>query len=253
MNEPPVEVLDRVRKLLDKAESTGNDHESEAFAHKAAELIARHRIDPARLAAARSDGDLGVIDIDIGRGAYVRARLALVQAIAGNHDARVVFQSTPTGTIAHVAGFRTDLDAVELLYASLHQQAAAQMAGIRRSTAAATQRFRRSFLFGYAQRIHEVLRSARAEVESAAQTQGRGTRRRSKADGSGAAAGLAVIMAERAERVDEFAAAAFGRVRTARPPRAAQAVGWDAGAAAASRADVGRSRLPGRRAIGRGR
>ena len=238
------EVLIRVRKLLDKAERTSNTHEADAFSRKAADLIARHRIDQSRLAEVRTGDDLAVREIVLGRGAYVRARLSLVLAIAGAHDVRVVFQSTPTGTIALAAGFRSDLDVVEVMYNSLHQQAASQMASVKRATGAATQRFRRSFLFGFAERVGEILNESQTAARQAADTVPVSAER---------TAAMALALQSRSDRIDEFADQSFGRVRTARKPSAAQVVGWDAGASAASGADVGRTRLAGRRAIGRGR
>ena len=145
-------LVSRVRKLMDKAVATSNPHEADAFSRKAAELIARHRIDPDALVEARVD-ELAVREVALGRGAYVRARLALLMAVAEAHDSRVVFASTPTGTIAYVAGHVSDLDLVEVMYTSLHAQAAARMALEHRATPAATQRHRRSFLFGYADRV----------------------------------------------------------------------------------------------------
>ena len=232
------ELLVRVRKLLDKAEGTSNAHEADAFSRKAAEIIAAHRIDPARLVDVDPSDDLRVCEFELGRGAYVRARLALLQAVAEPHDVRVVFVSRPNGTVAMAAGFRSDLDVVEVLYNSLHQQAASQMAGERRGTPAATQRFRRSFLFGFAEKISQTLKDSQAV---AAGSEG-------AVDDSGR---HAVAVLSRNSRIDDFAATAFGRGRTARAPSAAQAGGWAAGSVAASRADVGRSRLSGRRAIGR--
>lgn len=230
-------LIDRVRKLMDKASATSNVHEADAFSRKAAELVARHRLGPAQLNAATGHDELTVREIALGRGAYVRARLALLMAVAASHDARVVFGTTPTGTVAYVAGFGSDLDVVEVMYHSLHTQAGSQMAEIRRATPAATQRFRRSFLFGYADRMGGLLASTRAETE------------RNAGDAPGAAStGLA--LRERDERVGEFAEERFGRVRTARAPSAAQVGGWRAGASAAERADVGRARLAGRRSIG---
>lgn len=234
-------VVVRVRKLMDKAAATANPHESDAFARKAAELVARHRIDPDRLRETRPNEDLIVREIALGRGAYVRGRLALLMAVAEVHDAKVVFGSTPTGTVAYVAGFDTDLDVVEVMYHSLHGQASTQMAAQRRATAAATQRFRRSFLFGYADRLGQLLATTRQTVERTARS-----RRFADRDQ------MALALVERSRRIDEFAASAFGRVRTARTPGAAQATGWAAGVAAANRADVGRARLAGRRALGRG-
>lgn len=234
-------VLLRVRKLMDKAAATTNPHEADAFARKAAELVARHRIDPERILDPGAGDDLVVRQVALGRGAYVRGRLALLMAVAATHDAKVVFGSTPNGTVAYVAGFASDLEVVEVMYHSLHTQAASQMSSERRSTGAATQRFRRSFLFGYADRIGQLLADTRRTIEDgtdAAESSGRPD--------------MALILQERSERVDEFARSEFGRVRTARAPGAAQATGWHAGVAAADRADVGRARLSGRRALGRG-
>ena len=240
--ESPNSLTERVRKLLEKAERTDNVHEAEAFSSKAAQLVAEHRIDPAHLRTGRTrPDDLMIREISIGRGAYTRARLALLTVIADAHDVRVVFQARSTGTVAFCAGHRTDLEIAEIMYASLHQQAAAQMAGIRRKTGAATQRYRRSFLFGFAERIGVVLAESRRSVESAASA-------RSSGDGGS----VQLVLRERAERVDDFAAESWGRVRSARPAAAVGADGWRSGTEAADRADVGRTRLAGRRAIGRG-
>jgi hypothetical protein len=229
--------VQRVRKLMEKASATTNHHEADAFARKAADLIARHRLDPDRIAI-DTDDELRVREIPLGRGAYVRARLALLSAVVSAHDAQVVFGATPTGTIAYVAGFDSDLDVIAVMYHSLHAQASAQMAHERRQTSAATQRYRRSFLFGYAARISELLaESQRTAQDSLPVTSG---------------PELHPALVARRRRVEAFAAEAFGRVRSARAPGAAQEGAWLAGAAAAERADVGRARLAGRRALGRG-
>ena len=173
----------------------------------------------------------------MGRGAYVRARLALLTIVGDHHDVRVVFKTLPTGMVAYLAGFRSDVDVVELLYHSLHQQAAAQMAGISRGTGAATQRFRRSFLMGFADRIGVVLDESAREAAAG--------RSAAVADST------ALVLRERSQQVDDHLQRSFGRIRSARPASAAQASGWQAGVAAAERADVGRDRLPERRALGR--
>ena len=232
-------LIRRVQKLLDKAARTANPHEADAFARKAAELVAEHRIDPDRLRAGDSGGDdLVLRDVALGRGAYVRARLSLLTAVADANDVKVVFRSTEHGTIAHVAGFSSDVEVVETMYHSLHSQAATHMATIRRGTGAATQRFRRSFLFGYADRIAEILADARAATESQV--------------AASAAGSMSLALRARSDRVEEFAAESFGCVRTARAPSAAQANAWVAGVEAANGADVGRGRLAGRRALGSG-
>lgn len=228
-------LLERIRKLFAKSRSTSNPHEAEVFARKAADLAARHRVDPDRLRAADTREELAIREIELGRGAYMRARLSLLIAVADNHDARVVFQATPTGTVALVAGFRSDLDLVEVMYRSLHQQAATQMSEIHRPTGAATQRYRRSFLFGFASRVGELLAEARRDAESTITD---------VSDEGGRSAAL--VLRERADVVAEHAAESFGRVRTARRPAAAQAAAWRDGSEAADRADIGRTRIDGR-------
>ncbi len=236
MSESTDVLLERVRKLLAKAEKTDNPHEAEAFATKAAELIALHRIAPERLRPT-PDGRPELRRVPLGRGAYVRARLALLSAVAQAHDAQVVFQSGPEGMTAILAGYPDDLDIVEVVYPSLHAQAATQMATIRRRTAAATQRWRRAFLFGYAARVGELLGEARRDAER-----------------SVVAAGTTLPdLPARAEEVGRFVAASFDRVVAASRSAPAAAAGWQDGHRAADAADIGRTRLSSRPAIGPGR
>lgn len=230
-------VVRRVRKLLDKAEGTSNPHEAEAFSKKAAEIAAQHRIDPDRLAASDQSGDLSVRTVPLGRGAYVRARLSLLANIAEAHDVRVVFQSQPDGTVALCAGFPDDLEVVEMLYHSLHQQASAQMARVKKGTGAATQRHRRSFLLGFANRVGELLQEAAESAVKEAASSGR------RSDE------VAVALRERAERVQEYSSSEWGRVRRARPSQAPERHGWSAGSAAADRADLGRRRVSGAKGL----
>ena len=238
MNAASDTLIDKIRKLLAKAEATDNAHEAEAFSAKAAQLIAAHRVDPDHVAEATTHGRLGLRRIAIGRGAYVRARLALLSAVARHQDCEVVFETTGGATTAIVAGYEADLDVMEVLYTSLHAQAASQMTLVRRSTPAATQRWRRSFLFGFAERVAQMLGAAR---DAAARTAPP-----SAGDGS-----LPAVPAREAQ-VRRFAASAFGRVVAARPPAPAQASAWRDGHRAAGGVDLGRSRIMGRPALPRG-
>ena len=126
------------------------------------------------------------------------------------------------------------------MYTSLHQQAAAHMARLKRPTGSATQQFRRSFLFGFAERIGELLAESRRQVERAAQV------RASRGD-------LVVVeLRKRSERVDDYVAGQWGRVRSAKPAAAVGVAGWQRGTEAAEQADVSRARLRTRGALGRG-
>ncbi len=228
-------MLSKVRKLLAMAEGSSNRNEADAFARKAAELIAEHRIDPERLRAEAND-DLAVREFSLGRGAYVRGRLGLLQVIGDAHGCRTVFEVRDRGTVAFLAGFRSDLETVDVLYHSLHSQASSRMASERRATAAATQQFRRSFLFGYADQIRRMFEATTEEVQRHLHP---------------ASAALPALRA-RDRRVDEFSRQRFGRVVAARRPKAATATGWQAGRRAARRADLGRRRVGALRAIGSG-
>jgi len=230
------EIVGKVRKLLAMAEGSANPNEADAFSRKAAELIAAHRIDPDRLRAEAND-DLAVLELVLGRGAYVRGRLALLQVVAEAHGCRLVFEVRNQGTVAFVAGFRSDLDTTELLYTSLHAQASSRMSAERRATAAATQQWRRSFLFGYADQIRTMLQTSADRAQRHVHP---------------SSAALPALRA-RDRRVDEFSRQRFGRVVSARRPKAATVTGWEAGRRAASSADLGRQRVAGPKALGAAR
>jgi Protein of unknown function (DUF2786) len=238
------DLLDKIRKLLAKAEGTDNVNEAEAFSAKAAQLIAEHRVDPQHVRDALAHGALGLRRIALGRGAYVRARLALLDAVARNQDCEVVFETGPCGTTAVIAGYESDLEVAEVLYTSLHAQAAAQMNGFRSRTPAATQRWRRSFLFGFANRVAEQLEAARANAAAA---------RPAAADAPLRAEVALPDVLARSGRVREFAARSFGPVVTARAAAPAQRSGWKDGHRAAANVDLGRTRVAGRPALMRGR
>ena len=114
------------------------------------------------------------------------------------------------------------------------------MAAVRRATPAATQRWRRAFLFGYAARVGELL--------------GRGRAGGSSADARRPGAGsMLPDLPGRAAQVRAFAAGAFGRVRRRRPPAPAAAGGWDHGhRGGRRRRHRARRGSPGGRQLGRG-
>ena len=242
IDDPPLvldtSLLAKVRKLLAKAEATDNANEAEAFSMKAAQLIAVHRLDPARLGGPAADDRLVSRQVVIGRGAYTRARLALLGAVVEHHGGQLAWRSGPDGTTAEVVGFAGDLEPALVLYESLHLQASSQLAGVRRATPAATQRWRRAFLFGFVARVGELLAATSREAAA--------THRETTPDRALPA------RRDRDAEVREFAEVAFGPTVAARTPRPAVAGGWVQGQRAAGGADLGRDRLRSRRALGRG-
>jgi hypothetical protein len=231
------DVLRRIRGLLDQAESTPFPSEAEAFSAKAAALMARHHIDTAMVDRSRRGRHAGGIvedDIELGRGQYVRARLALLGAVADAFGCRLLTSSRPDGRVGNVIGHRDDVDVVTLLYTSLLLQAtrAATAEQVPRGHAGVT--FRRGFLLGFAERVGARLE---AQVRRAAATTDPG-------EGS---TSVALVLADRRGVVDDWVGEQYGRLGRLGRAAPVSAAGVDLGAAAGERADIGGRRVGGRR------
>ncbi|MCM2577665.1 DUF2786 domain-containing protein [Streptomyces meridianus] len=224
-------LLGRIRALLAKAEATGFPEEAEAFTVKAQQLMARHSIDEAMLAAGpNAPGDApSACRIGVDR-PYESSRALLLDAVAAANRCQAVW-SGDLG-FSTVVGYEADLRAVELLYTSLLVQATTAMSraetGRSRAGRKRTKTFRQSFLVAYAGRIRERLTEAaeQAAGESAAGLGGR----------------LLPVLAARETAVAGETERRFpSRTRHAiRGAGVRDAEGWSHGTAAADRA-----RLPG--------
>ncbi|WP_322747324.1 MULTISPECIES: DUF2786 domain-containing protein [unclassified Frankia] len=219
-------MLDRVRALLAKAESTGFAQEAEALTAKAQELMARHSIDYALLAA-----ETGSRDEPTGRrvgvdNPYETPKALLLDKVATANRCRAVW--TKDLGFATVLGFESDLDGVELLYTSLLVQATTAMTreGSRqdRYGRSRTRSFRQSFLTAFAVRIGERLQGAtdKAGAEAVAE---RGRDR------------LLPVLAAREDTVREATETMFPGV-VSRPVTANDREGWSSGRAAAELASL---------------
>ena len=219
-------MLTRIRALLAKAEATGYPEEAEALTAKAQELMARHSVDEALLAArAPSAATPGACRIGV-EPPYEQAKAVLLDAVAGANHCRAVWNE-PLG-FSTVVGFAVDLEAVELLYTSLLVQAttamtraeAAQRAGGRKRT----KTFRQSFLASYAHRVG-------ARLAAAAETP--------------VSDDLLPVLASRAVAVTERTDRLFPETTTTRLRGVTDAAGWEEGARAADDAQVrARPHLP---------
>ena len=221
-------VLRRIRGLLTKAESTEFTDEAEALTAKAQELMTRHAVDAALLAAELPPGgEVGTRRVHVAD-PYVRAKMQLLAGVAEANDVRLVWYQGLG--IANLVGGRTELDAVELLFTSLLLQAAQALSSAERRDGrrAAARTFRRAFLLGYAQRIGERLQAARRRAAAHASSD-RGV-------------DLLPVLRSRREAADTAVAQLFPRVRASRSRASVDAGGWYAGREAAERADVGTRR-----------
>ncbi|WP_060889730.1 DUF2786 domain-containing protein, partial [Streptomyces scabiei] len=167
---PESRMLGRIRALLAKAEATGFPEEAEALSTKAQELMARHSIDEALLAARAHSADTpGACRIGV-EPPYETAKAVLLDAVARANRCEAVWNEALG--FSTVVGFEADLEVVELLHTSLLVQATTAMtraeAAQRRSGRKRTKTFRQSFLAAYAHRIGDRLAEvAEAQVAEA--------------------------------------------------------------------------------------
>lgn len=222
----PTALLEKVRALLAKAESTPFDAEADAFTAKAQELMTRHRIDRAVLESVpRSDGSPTgrrlLIDDP-----YADAKAMLLQAICAANGGHAVW-SKALG-FSTVFAFADELDIIEDLFTSLLLQssAAVRREGPKqdRLGRSRTTRFRRSFLVAFATRIGQRLQEATdsAVADAEAET-GRS---------------LVPVLASRAGAAHDAARDAFPELG-AFAPAATDGEGWFAGTLFGDRADLG--------------
>ncbi|MGW1431839.1 DUF2786 domain-containing protein [Streptomyces sp. NPDC002431] len=227
-------MLTRIRALLAKAEATGFPEEAEALTTKAQELMARHSIDEALLAA-RTHGTDAPGACRIGVDApYETAKAILLDAVATANRCRSVWNSDLC--FSTVVGFDPDLDAVELLYTSLLVQGTVAMtraeAGQRAGGRKRTKTFRQSFLMAYAQRLGSRLAADTARVTAEAEAEGGS----GDAAEEGAAPALLPVLAARDVAVTATAERMFPRTTTTRVRGATDLDGWTHGTEAADRA-----------------
>ncbi|GEB58871.1 DUF2786 domain-containing protein [Streptomyces gardneri] len=214
-------MLTRIRALLAKAEATGYPEEAEALTAKAQELMARHSLDEATLAAgAPSPETPGAIRIGV-EPPYEQAKAILLDAVATANHCRAVWNEAYG--FSTVVGFEADLDPVELLYTSLLVQGTAAMTRAEAEQRAGgrkrTKSFRQSFLLAYANRLGSRLSATSRRVAAEAPT-------------------LLPALASRdlavTNRTDEL----FPETRSTRVRAAWDEEGWTHGATAADKAGL---------------
>jgi hypothetical protein len=238
---PDAVLLERVRNLLAKAESTTFEAEAEALSGKAQELMARHAIDRALVEGGRAGGDVGTSRFLV-EDPYAKARFVLLSSVARACGCEAVWMERIN--VAHVFGFDDDLVGVDVLYTSLLVQASSAVAAAPRPSGrrapSQVAAFRRAFLTAFAYRVGDRL----AEVRSA-------TAVAADAETGGA---VLPVLADRAERVRAHLDDVMPDTRRMRS-RVSDGAGWDAGHHAGGRATFAtQARVPdGPRSLGSGR
>jgi hypothetical protein len=227
--------LATVRKLLAKAEGAATDAEAESYTAKAVELMARHGIDAALLAAAHPGHDeIGPLRIHL-RDPYSAGKARLLGWTSAALGCRWVMHPARGGRVAAVTvfGHAADRERVELLYTSLQLQATSQLVRLRPPLPGeSVPAYRRSWLYGFAAEVHRRLVAAEVAAAEQAAEAAAGTTPAEPVQS------VALVLACRRQRVESAFAAAFPGLATARRT-VLTGSGYAAGALAGERAELG--------------
>ena len=221
-------VLGKIRALLAKAEATNYVAEAEALTAKAQDLMTRHSIDQALLAA-DDERPVDVVSLRVHIEApYAAEKMRLLSQVAHSNRCKAIWLDQVS--IGTLVGTPIDVDQVELLFTSLLIQATRAMAEAGARQAGSYDRsasFRRSFVVSYAVRIGERLTEASTTATADYGKQ------------------LVPVLQHQAEAVE----AEFDRLFPDTLPRGGNSRysmrGWEAGRAAADRATFVAGRLTG--------
>jgi hypothetical protein len=233
------DLLDRVRKLLAKAEDEGCPQaEAEALTAKAAELMARYGIDRALLGALRPETDKPTDRVFMIPNPWGDVKRHLLAGLATALRCQCVQTRSEAGTRLHVFGYQSDLDRADMLFTSLLVQMARALARQPVPGSGGEARaWRRSWMLGYSSAVVTRVREAEA---AACKTAGDETVQTAQGSRSGA-----LVLADRSLTVRRQVTAAYPRLRTARVTYSGS--GYSAGHREGQRADIGQGRVGGGR------
>jgi hypothetical protein len=239
--EAPDKLLDRVRKLLAKAEDEScTPPEAQALTAKAAELMAKYGIDRALLAAVRPETDAPAsrfVDID---NPWGRVKAHLLCGLGSAMRCQAIMLTSRSGLRIHLFGYASDIERVDVLYTSVLIQMWHGLAGARVPDWSSSPRaWRRSWLLGFAAAVIARVR----EAEHAAQDQAE------RSPAAGRTAPAALVLADRAQVIRAAVDREYPVTRTARLTYSG--TGYGEGYAKGQQADLGRRRVarPGGRAL----
>jgi hypothetical protein len=231
--EAPDKLLDRVRKLLAKAEDESvTPPEAQALTAKAAELMAKYGIDRALLAAVRPETDAPssrMVDID---NPWGRVKAHLLCGLGSALRCQCIMLTTKTGLKIHVFGYASDIERTDVLYTSVLIQMWHGLAGARvPEWSRSVRAWRRSWLLGFAAAVIARVQTAEAAAQAQAE----------RAAPAGQSSRTALVLADRSLVIRRNVAAAYPLTRTSRMTYTG--TGYGAGYAKGQQADIGMRRV----------
>jgi hypothetical protein len=228
----PDRLLDRVRKLLAKAEADGvTAAEARALTAKAAELMAKYGIDRALLAAREPETDRPSNRIVEIYNPWARVQAHLLCGLAAALRCQCILLPARTGQRVHVFGYASDIERTDVLYTSvLVQMWHGLLAADVPAAAVSVRAWRRSWLLGFASAVIARVRTAEQTAERSA-----------SADVHSGSPSASLVLADRALVIRQHVAGAYPHTRTARVTYTG--TGYGDGYAQGKRADIGAGRV----------
>lgn len=225
--------LDRIRKLLAKAEAAGvTPAEAEALTAKAAELMARYGIDRALLAATQPDTDQPADRVIAIANPWAAVRAHLLTGVASAMRCRCVLLPASSGARVHVFGYSSDIERAEVLYTSVLMQMGNALGHARPPEWTQSVRaWRCSWLLGY---VTAVIARVRAAEQRAA-----GEASAGPVGSSGGSAAL--VLASRQQVIARRAHATYPVTRKTKTTYTGS--GYRDGYAQGNQADIGAARV----------
>ena len=208
---PDSDLLERVRKLLAKAEDDGcTPAEAEALTSKAAELMARYGIDRALLGALHPETDQPADRAFGFERPWADVKAHLLAALATALRCQCVQTAAGKGPRLHVFGYASDLERAEILYTSVLVQMARALA--RQPVPAngnSAKAWRRSWMLGYCSAVVARVRAAEETAVGSAST--------AEGDGEGVnVQSAALVLADRSLVVRQQVTAEYPKLRRKR-------------------------------------
>ncbi len=237
----------KIQGLLATAESLadqGNEEAAGAYVAKAHALQQKYSIDQAMLADGHgNDGRPVRAIVDrtwVMPGAYGRRKVNLAHVVAVHTGCAGYFARAEDGGYRfHVFGFTADVEWAETLFFSLCHQAEAALSYAVKGPGENGRSFTTAFLEGFTSEVGRRLREAAKEAKAAAVREH---------DAAPAGRSVALVLADKAKRVDAELKARVGRLSTSRLSGSLSYSGYEQGRVAGRDASLTRGSVPNGRA-----
>lgn len=227
-------VIDKIRGLMAKAESSEFEEERNAFLDKATELMAKHRVDMAMLQLAGNKADDPVETRLI---TLTYQHIPKQGFLAGTCTLFNIHAIRSGKKNVSLIGHKSDLDMYETLFVGLELQLDRELTNVQGDYYTATKSVRSSFAKGWVHRVISRMETHYKKQEEEAIVS------------SGASESVSLVLASRSERVEERYQEIYGMKPrySYRRSNIGSHSGYSAGYAAGGRADIGQGGISGNR------